>query len=364
MEPFCRGTAIIEQNETGLRFSLNANLIRFEIIEAKYDSRCMLYLHRATINHEVLGELSWELHEYPHQPQNYKHTIVGTNNTIINNFEFGLEHVAFIDYSEDPFDEEIYNSLDWSKLTEDEKIRWMIIWFHHMFEEPSFQTPYTTEDGYKFHLGGPYICYEELNSKFTNFSSSTIINQAAHRIETMMAIDEWAPSDNHPDKIENLNRLFAEESELEHRFHKIQLNISKDQELKTGTDSEKQARQLVVTSAEKVSNLLKEELNKNSTSVHGTIGHDQPPDEHQISRTDVMKIDIHVSVIIAEAKNDNPDTQKILESGKSIQDWVKYFGKMILNEAIESSKKYAFRKIIELIPQLAHWLEILLNVFI
>lgn len=151
---YCRGKAIIEHNRTGQRFEIEPDLLDFNSVGGSDRSMGPEYQYQAVIEHEVLGELSWELWEYPVGIENYKDTDVGEHR-LIQDFDYGLEHEEEIDFEQQERDELAAARAGFADLSEEEQIDTMVGWFNRMFEDPANSTPYqSAEGGYLYIWGG------------------------------------------------------------------------------------------------------------------------------------------------------------------------------------------------------------------
>lgn len=107
------------------------------------------------VHHPELGELRWELYEYPQGSAKLTaHEING--HELLRDFSVGINHEPDgpDDDDEPPFDREA--------AAEE-----MIEWFHQNYEDPANSLPYITrEGGYQWVNGGPYSALECLEENF------------------------------------------------------------------------------------------------------------------------------------------------------------------------------------------------------
>ena len=134
--------------------------------------------YSAVVVHPQLGQLLWNLWEYPVGAENHRETDVGPHE-LLGNIDFGLQH-------EPPDDDNLQARIDA-----------LVEWFVERFEDPAHRLPYeSAEGGYQWIYGGPYDAREELGDKFPE-EAEDVIEAAVDEIESD-GLTEWAPV-SHPD---------------------------------------------------------------------------------------------------------------------------------------------------------------------
>ena len=86
-----RGKARIRHAVTAVVYEVDADLIDFEAVESHERGMGPETTHSAVVHHPQLGQLVWELWEYPVGAENYRETDVGPH-TLLENIDFGLQH--------------------------------------------------------------------------------------------------------------------------------------------------------------------------------------------------------------------------------------------------------------------------------
>lgn len=93
------------------------------------------------------------------------------------------------------------------RLNHKRQKEYLVYWFHRNFEDPVHETPYeSAEGGYQYIFGGPYDARDELWNEFDGTVSETVINAAVEEVESDGIID-WAPGDEHPNKLRHSEEL-------------------------------------------------------------------------------------------------------------------------------------------------------------
>lgn len=129
--------------------------------------------YSAMVDHPQLGQLVWELSQYPVGAENHRKTEVGRHE-LLENIDFGLEH-------EPPDDDDRQAQIDA-----------LVEWFSERFEDPAHRLPYeSAEGGYQWIYGGPYDAREQLAENFPD-EAEDVIEAAVVQIE-FDGLTEWAP---------------------------------------------------------------------------------------------------------------------------------------------------------------------------
>ncbi|AHI06543.1 hypothetical protein BDW_10215 [Bdellovibrio bacteriovorus W] len=89
---FCKGLAKIQHKETNEVYEIEEDDISWECISSEERQMCPEFVYEAILDHSDLGEIRWEIIEYPVGVVNRLHTSSSEDHAILENFSFGLEH--------------------------------------------------------------------------------------------------------------------------------------------------------------------------------------------------------------------------------------------------------------------------------
>lgn len=189
MEPIASGRAAIRHATTNELYYLAPDDLTWEIVEIDEKGMGRIVHHEATIEHGELGEISWDLWEYPSGVIENQDTHIEPHE-LVENFQF-----YFIDAPDEHF--ELLSSAEVTALTKYQKKRYLIDWFHHFYWDPANDLPYESrEGGYQWIYGGPYEAREVLGDEFGSNVEHELIELAVEEIESD-GLTEWSPSPNH-----------------------------------------------------------------------------------------------------------------------------------------------------------------------
>ena len=197
---YVRGKARIRDAETAEIYEIGADQIDFEAVGGHERGMGPETTYSAIVDHPQLGQLVWNLWEYPLGVENHRATDVGTHE-LLDDIDFGLQH-------EPPDDDEIRARIDT-----------LVEWFFERFEDPAHRLSHeTAEGGFQWIYGGPYDAREQLEENFPD-EAEHIIDAAVDQIESD-GLMEWAPvakSEDYEDPEyekaygeEDLNEIFRE----------------------------------------------------------------------------------------------------------------------------------------------------------
>ena len=179
---YVRGKARIRHAETAEIYEIDADQIDFAEMDSDERSMGPETAYSAIVDHPQLGQLVWDLWEYPVGAENHRETDVGPHE-LLENIEFGLQH-------EPPEDDDGEDDAD--DDDRQARIDALVEWFFERFEDPAHRLPYESrEGGYQWIYGGPYDAREELEDYFSD-EAEDIIQAAADEIESE-GLTEWAP---------------------------------------------------------------------------------------------------------------------------------------------------------------------------
>lgn len=177
-----QGKARIRHVETAEIYEIGADQIDFAEMSSDERSMGPETVYSAMVDHPQLGQLVWDLWEYPVGAENHRETDVGPHE-ILENIEFGLQHEP----PEDDDGEDGANEAD-----RQARIDTLVGWFFERFEDPALRLPYESrEGGYQWIYGGPYDAREELEGYFSD-EAEDIIQAAVDEIESD-GLTDWAP---------------------------------------------------------------------------------------------------------------------------------------------------------------------------
>lgn len=99
-------------------------------------------------------------------------------------------------------------------LPVDEQVAYMKAWFGRYFEDPAQETPYNgREGGYLYIHGGPYDAEEEIRGEFESVASEDAIQTAIDDVTSDGTYD-WAPTSNHPARIDEGREEYDADDEV------------------------------------------------------------------------------------------------------------------------------------------------------
>ena len=172
-----RGIARIRHSVTAEVYEIDADEIDFQDIGSDERGMGPETTYSADVHHPQLGQLLWQLWEYPVGVENYRETDIGSH-VLLEDFDFGIEGEPLEDNPDDNDHQSRTQSL--------------VEWFFNRFEDPAHRLPYVSaEGGYQWIYGGPYDAREEIEGNFPN-EAEDIIDAAVDEIESE-GLTEWAP---------------------------------------------------------------------------------------------------------------------------------------------------------------------------
>lgn len=315
----CTGVAIIEDNLSGRRFEIQSDKLDWEVAAVQICPMGTKTHYRASIEHEILGALSWNLWEYPVGLQNDNYTEVGQGR-IIKNFDYSLEQEDEWVW-EDTFSlPKVTTKGGWAKMSEDEQIERMVAWFNCMFEDPQNKTPYAVDKdspyNYEYIWGGPYEAVDELTNQFAGIVSEETIDKAVEIVQRDGVI-EWVRSNSHPNICtEEAISDYAEEADQASSLEEVRQQINKTPKLQLGTSEELAARNELLELIKDLEPLVTQAV---KVPTHGGIGHNQPPPEMAIPKNIGISIIVNINVIQTEVSSDAPNAEKVVDAASTLQ---------------------------------------------
>ena len=178
------GTARIRHKDTGVVYDMEADELDWDAVGADERGMGSETIWAAEVDHPELGELRWEMSEYPIGVANF--TINDINgHEALQDFDVGIEHEP-----DGPDDDDYEPPFDRTAAEEE-----MTTWFHQNYEDPANSLPYNTrEGGYQWVNGGPYAAVECLEGRFRRKYPFDFIEEVAGRIvDESGGSDDWTP---------------------------------------------------------------------------------------------------------------------------------------------------------------------------
>lgn len=200
------GRALISRRADGTLYEIDADDLEWEVIGSGQKSMGPEVLHRASIDHPQLGEISWIISEYPAEVVNHVTPDMGAN-LLLEELVFWYEHEPDEDYYEAIYASPIeFSRKELQEAASELQKEMLVAWFRSRFEDPAQETPYNgREGGYQYVWGGPYEARDELENNFSGIVNEKVIDGAVEEIESD-GIHEWAPIRYGPLDDENFYR--------------------------------------------------------------------------------------------------------------------------------------------------------------
>lgn len=175
MQVYFGGEAVIRHRLTGEHFTIDADELSWELVDAEEENMGERRHFAATIEHPELGPLTWHLWEYPIGTEE-DHDTDANGHQVIQNLTFGLEHTP----EEDDQREQLIAAI--------------VEWFHGRYEDPAQRTSYNgREGGYLWDHGGPFDARTEIEENYREVPEY-ILEAAVAEIESDGTV-EWAGGD-------------------------------------------------------------------------------------------------------------------------------------------------------------------------
>lgn len=205
-----------------------------------------------------------------------------------------------------------------SKAGQEAQVDYIVHWFHNFYCDPAMETSYNSrEGGYLYTHGGPYSAGDEISDEFGDIVSWETIEKAVAEVESDGLL-EWAPTSDHPNYI-------GEEEDYEppktDPLEKIQTQLDSGVAPQFGSDEETEKRTELLREIKG----LREDL-KQKSSIHGGMGHNQPPPDEEKHQLAEVKEAIDIIEGEIDDSNDNTDTQKIVQSANRLKKALKWAG--------------------------------------
>lgn len=334
----CTGSAQIKDSVSGTVYSINAAQVDWEIVG--YNSRQMGVetQHQGQIDHEVLGEIVWNVWEYPCGAVNYSETETGMHE-LLKNFEFNFTNSS--NHEEDEFAGQDILDMDidgittkqFSVLPSNEQVPHLLSWFYRMFEDPVNETPLSYDDNsshiYNYIWGGPYDASEQFQDYFGSIASDDALEAAVEIVEKDGIID-WAPGTHHPTfERDRGNFSVLSGSGPDTSLLPVIEERLAQKNTNTLNIASPDIKDAINELQQRIDILRKELLNFSDSTLHGGIGHNMPPEPL------LVEINIHISItqeldaIETTVKSDSVNSKPILSATKAliaIRDNISFLG--------------------------------------
>lgn len=200
------GRALISRRTDGTLYEIDADDLEWEVIGSGQRSMGPEVLHRASIDHPELGEISWTISEYPAEVVNHVTPEISTN-LLLEELVFWYEHEPDAEYYEAIDASAIeFSRKELQEVASERQKEMLVAWFRSRFEDPAQETPYNgREGGYQYVWGGPHEARDELEKNFSGIVNEKVIDDAVEEIESD-GIHEWAPIRYGPPDDEDFHR--------------------------------------------------------------------------------------------------------------------------------------------------------------
>ena len=177
------GKAIVRHSETGELFEVEPDEIDWEVVASQERDMGPDRLWGASTSRDELGDLRWEMSEYP---EGFLGELVADLNghKLEQNFSVSIEHEP--DFDDHDFDEDDF---DREAATEELKE-----WFYANYEDPANSLPHiSAEGGYQWIYGGPETPQGALGDNFSGEYPEDFIDKVAQEIIDERGLWDWSP---------------------------------------------------------------------------------------------------------------------------------------------------------------------------
>lgn len=198
------------------------------------------------------------------------------------------------------------------ELPEEEQLEYMKAWFSRYFEDPAQETPYNgREGGYLYIHGGPYDAEEELRGEFEGVVSEESIGAAIEDVTSDETFD-WAPTSNHPDRVDDGRDEFEDEEDQTLSADDLLRRIQAGALPTFGSQAEREQRDVVLERLNELERQLADLIPQ-----PGEIGHNRPPGT--ITDDQVAEITGAIADLRAQMAQPEPDAGVVARSGGTLE---------------------------------------------
>jgi hypothetical protein len=190
----------------------------------------------------------------------------------------------------------------------EEQVEYMKVWFGRYFEDPAQETPYNgREGGYLYIHGGPYDAEEEVRGEFEGVASEEAIEAAVEEVTSDGTYD-WAPTSNHPDRIDEGRDEYDEDETPAVTAEALLRRIQEGAKPTFADVGERQQREMVLERLNDLERQLTDLIPQ-----PGEIGHNRPPGS--ISDEQVAEITGAIADIRSQMGRPQPDVEVVARAG-------------------------------------------------
>lgn len=214
------------------------------------------------------------------------------------------------------------------RLGRKKQVRYLVHWFHGMFEDPQNETPYAIDKespyNYEYIWGGPFDARDELGDEFSGIVSEDVIEEAIGEVESEGTV-EWAPGPNHPEKRRLHEEAMAESYDPPHpRLDDIRQRLDGTLASRFGDPFELEQRVSLRAEIAELRSLLREQ-----NLAHGRIGHNGPPEHLALSVEEAQEVSAAVDQIDMELAKELPDLQVVAKSAGRLEVLIGWIGRKL-----------------------------------
>lgn len=319
------GVARIRHSRTGEVFDIEPDELEWEPTGGDERSMGPETIYTASIAHPDLGDLSWELSEYPAGMANHVIHDIG-DHKLLEDFDIALivdpEDADFEVRSERDAEHAPYHlegdgmgisGEALRNLPPDEQLPYIIDWFYRYYEDPANETPHESrEGGYQYIWGGPYDARDELSNEFGSIVSEQVLERAIEEVESDGTLD-WAPTSAHPSRVDEgmdydpPDPIHQFESDLHFAIRALDAGT----EPQLGSPAERRARERMRAAFDELAMELPPER-----PAHGSVGHNNPPLDERLSEDEFRNVREATETVRVELSRDAPNVGVIASATK------------------------------------------------
>lgn len=194
----------------------------------------------------------------------------------------------------------------------EEQVEYMKAWFGRNFEDPAQETPYNgREGGYLYIHGGPYDAEEEIRGEFESVVSEEAIQSAIDEVTSDGTFD-WAPTSNHPTRIDEGRDEYDADDEPPINAEDLLRRIQEGAKPTFGTAGERLQREEVLERLNELERQLADLIPR-----PGEIGHNRPPGS--ITDDQVAEISGAIAEIRSQMARPEPNVEVVARAGSVLE---------------------------------------------
>jgi hypothetical protein len=182
------GTAQVRHSKTGQIFKIDPDELDWEVVSEHERGMGPDRLWAAETNKDDLGDLRWEISEYPAgsfgDPTSHLN-----GHELLRDFHISVEHEP--DDPDDELDDQENESEPFDRVAAADKMK---EWFYENYEDPANSLSYNSrEGGYQWIYGGPETPLDALQDGFGEELPFEFIEKVASDITDEAGIFDWTP---------------------------------------------------------------------------------------------------------------------------------------------------------------------------